>query len=599
VLGESQNSGTVNTARTVWRILSKSEKKWLILLLVLALLGAVLDTLSITLVIPAVSLLTDPNFKTEHKSFQPIFNLFGDPSPGSIVVIGMFLLVVVYILKNTYLGAVKYLQMRFQARVEVRLSNGLFDRYLHQPYSYHLTQNSSGLIRNLMDARAITDYAIAPVLLVFTETLILLGLAIVLLVVQPVGSIAVVSTMGLAGYFFHRFTRKFAGIWGQERQFHDGERLKEAQHGFGGIKDVKILGNEQHFLERYETHNNAKVSADQKFMFLQQLPILWLEVLVIFGLATLVSILVARGQSTTDLLPTLAVFAAAAFRVMPSAQRTLNSMQSLKYGHSILETISNDLLLSTSSSLKSPQQSSNSISQIELKNVSFGYEGIQRETIKNVSLTIGNGQSVGFIGASGAGKSTLIDLVLGLLEPTDGQILVNGGNISNDIRLWQRNIGYVPQSIFLTDDTLRSNIAFGLTKDKIDHHAVMTALAAAQLSDFVEELPDGLDTMVGERGIRLSGGQRQRIGIARALYHNPSLLVLDEATSSLDLETESGVMEAVEELHGQKTIIIVAHRLSTVSKCDNLALIENGELVAFGSVGEVMRIYRPQVEAPE
>jgi len=489
---------------------------------------------------------------------------------------------------------VKYLQMRFQARVEVRLSNGLFDRYLHQPYSYHLTQNSSGLIRNLMDARAITDYAIAPVLLVFTETLILLGLAIVLLVVQPVGSIAVVSTMGLAGYFFHRFTRKFAGIWGQERQFHDGERLKEAQHGFGGIKDVKILGNEQHFLERYEIHNNAKVSADQKFMFLQQLPILWLEVLVIFGLATLVSILVARGQSTTDLLPTLAVFAAAAFRVMPSAQRTLNSMQSLKYGHSILETISNDLLLSPSSFLQSTQQLSNSISQIELKNVSFGYEGIQRETIKNVSLTIGNGQSVGFIGASGAGKSTLIDLVLGLLEPTDGQILVNGGNISNDIRLWQRNIGYVPQSIFLTDDTLRSNIAFGLTKELIDHDAVMTALAAAQLGEFVEELPDGLDTMVGERGIRLSGGQRQRIGIARALYHNPSLLVLDEATSSLDLETESGVMEAVEELHGQKTIIIVAHRLSTVSKCDNLALIENGELVAFGPVASVMNIYRPE-----
>jgi ABC-type multidrug transport system fused ATPase/permease subunit len=293
------------------------------------------------------------------------------------------------------------------------------------------------------------------------------------------------------------------------------------------------------------------------------------------------------------------VFAAAAFRVMPSAQRTLNSMQSLKYGHSILETISNDLFLSTSSSLKSTQQSANSISQIELKNVSFGYEGIQRETIKSVSLSIGNGQSVGFIGASGAGKSTLIDLVLGLLEPTDGQILVNGSNISNDIRLWQRNIGYVPQTIFLTDDTLRSNIAFGLTKELIDHDAVMTALSAAQLSEFVADLPDGLDTMVGERGIRLSGGQRQRIGIARALYHNPSLLVLDEATSSLDLETESGVMDAVEELHGQKTIIIVAHRLSTVSKCDNLALIENGELLAFGPVEDVMRIYRPEVEAPE
>ena len=578
----------------MWRILAKGEKKWFIFLLAMALLGAVLDTLSITLVIPVVSLLTDPKFKTENESLQPIFDFFGDPSPGSIVVIGMFLLVGVYIVKNIYLGTVKYLQMRFQARVEVRLSNGLFDRYLHQPYSYHLTQNSSQLIRNLMDARAITDYAIAPVLLVFTETLILLGLATVLLVIQPVGSIAVVSTMGLAGYFFHRVTRKYAGIWGKERQFHDGERLKEAQHGFGGIKDVKILGNEWHFQERYQTHNNSKVSADQKFMFLQQLPILWLEVLVIFGLASLVSILIARGQSTTDLLPTLAVFAAAAFRVMPSAQRTLNSLQSLKYGHSILETISNDLLLPTCSSMNNAEYPVKSISQIELKNISFGYEGIQSETIRNVSMTIEKGQSVGFIGASGAGKSTSIDLFLGLLEPTEGQILANGVNISNDIRLWQRSIGYVPQSIFLTDDTLRSNIAFGLTKEMISDVAVENALVAAQLSDFIKTLPAGLDTMVGERGIRLSGGQRQRIGIARALYRNPSLLVLDEATSSLDLETESGVMDAVEKLHGEKTIIIVAHRLSTVSKCDNLALIEDGQLVAFGPVVDVMKVYRPQ-----
>ena len=217
-------------------------------------------------------------------------------------------------------------------------------------------------------------------------------------------------------------------------------------------------------------------------------------------------------------------------------------------------------------------------------------------TIRNVSLSIAVGQSIGFVGPSGAGKSTLIDLILGLLEPTTGKILVDGRDIAGDVRLWQHNIGYVPQSIFLTDDTLRANIAFGLNKNDIESDSISRALHAAQLSEFVESLPSGLDTIVGERGIRLSGGQRQRIGIARALYHNPPVLVLDEATSSLDLETESGVMDAVEQLHGEKTILIVAHRLSTVRRCDHLVLIDNGEVVVSGSFEQVMKVFRPADE---
>ena len=586
----AKQSSAAATARLVWRILTRSERRWMKGLLVLTLVGVILDTLSITLIIPAVALLTDPGFKERYTFLQPVFDALGDPSPAKLVVVGMFFLVGVYIVKNTFLGLTKYFQMRFQAQVEIRLSNQLFEIYLHQPYSFYLVRNSSELLRNLMDARAVTEYAITPVLLVLTELSILIGLATLLLIVQPLGSLAVVSTMGLAGYLFHRFSRTTAEKWGRERQYHDGERLKEAQHGFGGIKDVKILGTESHFASRYREHSKTKVVVDQKFNFLQQLPILWLEVLVIFGLALLVSILVAQNKSAEDILPILAVFAAAAFRVLPSAQRTLNSLQGLRYGQSILRVVSDDLSLPVDSS------KIRVVPKIDIEDVSFRYQGLPKLTIRNVSLSIAVGQSIGFVGPSGAGKSTLIDLILGLLEPTTGKILVDGRDIAGDVRLWQHNIGYVPQSIFLTDDTLRANIAFGLNKNDIESDSISRALHAAQLSEFVESLPSGLDTIVGERGIRLSGGQRQRIGIARALYHNPPVLVLDEATSSLDLETESGVMDAVEQLHGEKTILIVAHRLSTVRRCDHLVLIDNGEVVVSGSFEQVMKVFRPADE---
>ena len=592
----AKQSSAAATARLVWRILTRSERRWMKGLLVLTLVGVILDTLSITLIIPAVALLTDPGFKERYTFLQPVFDALGDPSPAKLVVVGMFFLVGVYIVKNTFLGLTKYFQMRFQAQVEIRLSNQLFEIYLHQPYSFYLVRNSSELLRNLMDARAVTDYAITPVLLVLTELSILIGLATLLLVVQPLGSLAVVSTMGLAGYLFHRFSRTTAEKWGRERQFHDGERLKEAQHGFGGIKDVKILGTEAHFASRYREHSKTKVVVDQKFNFLQQLPILWLEVLVIFGLALLVSILVAQNKSAEDILPILAVFAAAAFRVLPSAQRTLNSLQGLRYGQSILRVVSDDLSLPIQNANTVDSSKIRVVPKIDIEDVSFRYQGLPKLTIRNVSLSIAVGQSIGFVGPSGAGKSTLIDLILGLLEPTTGKILVDGRDIAGDVRLWQHNIGYVPQSIFLTDDTLRANIAFGLNKNDIESDSISRALHAAQLSEFVESLPSGLDTIVGERGIRLSGGQRQRIGIARALYHNPPVLVLDEATSSLDLETESGVMDAVEQLHGEKTILIVAHRLSTVRRCDHLVLIDNGEVVVSGSFEQVMKVFRPADE---
>jgi len=304
-----------------------------------------------------------------------------------------------------------------------------------------------------------------------------------------------------------------------------------------------------------------------------------LELLAVVGLAILVVIMISSGKPLDALLPTIGLFAAAAFRLLPSVNRVIGAVQGVRFSLPVVETMYSEICLADKTV---PIVSKKSLltfkKEITLENLSFKYPIATTEVLKNISLSIPFGASVGFIGSSGAGKSTLVDVILGLLSTSNGAVKIDGVDIQNNVRGWQDQIGYVPQTIFLTDDTLRRNIAFGLSNQQINEEAVWHALQHAQLDQFVKNLPEGLDTKVGERGVRLSGGQRQRIGIARALYHDPTVLVLDEATSSLDNVIEHDVMEAVNALHGNKTIIIVAHRLSTVEHCDHLYQLEHGEI---------------------
>jgi len=305
------------------------------------------------------------------------------------------------------------------------------------------------------------------------------------------------------------------------------------------------------------------------------------------GLAALVLIMIGSGTSISSILPTLGLFAATAFRVMPSISRILASIQTIGYTRPLALTVFRDLQLTDDVDQRAGTQSEFERS-IELIDVTFRYKDAHRPALLNVSFRVDRGEAVGIIGTSGAGKSTLVDVLLGLLSPSSGKVCIDGKDIADHRRWWQDQVGYVPQTIYLTDDTLLNNVAFGLPVEDIDRDAVGRAITAAQLDEFVGSLPDGLDTIVGERGVRLSGGQRQRIGIARALYHDPSVLVLDEATSALDSETESGVMEAVRGLLGKKTVIIVAHRTTTVSYCNRILRFEDGSLVAQGSPAELL-----------
>jgi len=574
---------TLRADQMIWRMLKKSERRGLGMIFVLMLIGTVLEMFSLGLVVPIVGLLVNPDYIDR---VPLVHRLFGDLTTTQYVLGAMGLLVGVYFLKTLFLIWKTWVQRGFSNDVTVRIAQDLYENYLRQPYPFHLERNSAIMIRNSQSSASLMGGVIDPLLLIASEFLVSGGLLVLMLLLEPVGSLSAIAVFGSFSIVFRRITSSRIAKWGEAQDFYKGSIIQHLQQGFSGVKDIKILGREDYFIAGYNRDLSGNAFVQRRYAVAQTLPRFSMELLTIICLGLLVSLMVVSNKAIGDILPVLSLFGAAAFRLLPSISQVINSFMSININRPIVNNLYNDLSLKIPTTT-TDQKSRKLLNRIDIEGLSFSYARTTRDALNAVSIHVRRGEAVGLIGSSGSGKSTLVDVLLGLLEPTSGRVCIDGIDIRENLRAWQDQIGYVPQSIFLTDDTLRRNVAFGLPKDKIDDDAVKSAIRSAQLEEFVASLPDGIETLVGERGVRLSGGQRQRIGIARALYHNPDVLVLDEATSSLDTETEHGVMQAVQALQGDKTVIIVAHRLSTVEYCDRLYRLENAQIVDEGTFSEV------------
>ncbi|WP_222105385.1 ABC transporter ATP-binding protein [Denitromonas ohlonensis] len=574
------------------KLVSPEQRRNASVLFGLMTIGTALELLGVGLVIPVMGILVGSQSDTPHPMVERLFVMVGNPTQPQLIVAAMLTLVAIYAVKNIYLAFLYRFQARFAFGIQADVSRRLFHRYLMQPYIFHLGRNSAQLVRNVTtEANLFASHAIMPSLMLVAEGSVSIALTVLLLFVEPIGTAVVGVALVAAAVAFFRFTRKRTAAWGKARQANEGARLQHLQQGLGGIKEAQLLGREHAFLARYETPNDACADAARNQETLKQMPRLAMELLSIAGLALLVVTMILRGTPMEAILPVIGVFAAAAFRLMPSVNRMLGAMQTLRYVTPVVDTMEAELALDwpqTEAGHTTYGAPGRPMGRIELRDIEFAYPDSETTALSGVSLHIDPGETIGIVGTSGSGKSTLIDVILGLLEPRKGVVTENTVDIRQALRPWQDRIGYVAQSIFLTDDSLRRNIAFGVPDERIDEDAVRSAIHAAQLDGFVSSLPQGLDTSVGERGVRLSGGQRQRIGIARALYHNPDVLVLDEATSALDNDTEADFMNVVSAMRGERTIIIVAHRLSTVQRADRIFRLESGQLVAEGTPDQVI-----------
>lgn len=563
----------METFRKINYIFSARQKGRLVLLFIIILGGTVMELLGVSAVLPLVNAVLAPDVMLEKEYVRYLYELLHLTSPSQIIILLSSGLIVVYIAKNIYLLGMYRAQYQFVFNNQRRLSTQLMNCYMHQPYIFHTMHNSAELIRNISSDSAMFFSSVLAFLQLFTEISVCVVLFFFLLFTDTVITFSVTILMIFFLVLFMKYNKKRIVNYGQLSRKYSVTMSKCLRQAFGSIKETLILGKESYFVDTYNRDYDKAMSAQKKYQLLCILPRPIMETVCICGLLLIVIIKLLLGQDMQGLIPTLSVFAIAAVRMLPSFNRISGYLTAITYNKPGVDTVYDSLkaaedLLKKLETKKEVKEAIIFEEDIKASHVSFKYPNIDKFVLKDVNITIPRNKSIAFIGPSGAGKTTLADIILGVLEPCEGSILVDGADIKSRVGEWHQKIGYIPQSIYLTDDTLKRNIAFGMTNKDIDEDKIWKALQLAQLKEFVEELEDGLETMVGEHGTRLSGGQRQRIGIARALYNEPEVLVLDEATSSLDNDTEAAVMEAINNLAGSKTLIIIAHRLSTIEKCE-------------------------------
>ena len=583
----------MQTIKKILFLLDARERKQAFFLLLMIIIMALLDMLGIASVVPFMAVITNPDIIETNSILNRIFQLsnkFGvENSMQFLFVLGVFVFLLL-IISLSFKALTTYVQVRFTKMKEYSLSKRIVENYLHQPYSWFLNRNSSDIGKTILsEVATIVGHGISPLMDLASKGLVAIALIILLILVDTKLAVIVAFTIGSAYGLIYYFTKSYLHRAGKQRVKNNRLRFMLINEAFSASKEVKVGGLEQFYIDRYS--NSAKTFSKNQasVVILSQLPRYLLESIAFGGIMLVILYLIIQKGSFNSAIPLISLYVFAGYRLMPSMQQIFVSFNQLSYVGSSLNSLYEDL-----KSLKKPsnKQDSKKImlnKTIALKNIYFNYPNSSQSSLKNININIQARTTVGLMGSTGSGKTTTIDVILGLLEAQKGTLEVDGQIITkNNCRAWQSLIGYVPQHIYLADDNVAANIAFGKNIENIDLNAVEKAAKIANLHDFIRnELPKQYQTNIGERGIRLSGGQKQRIGIARALYHDPQILILDEATSALDNTTENIVMEAIENLGKKKTIIIIAHRSSTVKNCDKIYLMDKGEIKTEGTFEEL------------
>lgn len=571
-------------------IFDKKQKVQSVFLCIGLFIGALFELVGVSLITQLVALISDPSKIHNNKLMQYFYDLFGMETDRQFFLFVVIALIFVYLIKNAYLLWINYVQYTFVFNNQLRLSGRLIDCYLKKPYTYHLDKNSAEMVRNVMLDSERFFQMLLSVFLTLSEMLVSALLCVFLLVVDWFITVSVVLILVVfTGLYLVLFKGK-AKAYGMINQEFDGKMHQSINQALGAVKDIKILHREKYFANAFLSYGKKKMTAVRNNNVLGQVPKYLIETVCIGAVLLVLVFKIYQGEDINNMIPQLAAFAISAFKLLPSVSKINNYANLIIFLKPSVDLIYRDIkdtedmvnyeVVDASGNLieEGNGDSLKKADRISIKNLVYRYPNTDRNVINNISFDIPLGKSIGLIGPSGAGKSTLADIILGILTPTEGEVMYGDMDVHKHPIKWSKKLAYIPQTIFLSDETIRANVAFGIEEDKIDDDMVWDALKEAQLDEFVKSQPDGLDSMVGERGVRISGGQRQRIGIARALYDNPEILVLDEATSALDSETESAVMEAIDRLSGSKTLIIIAHRLTTIKNCDYVFKIEDGQI---------------------
>jgi ATP-binding cassette subfamily C protein len=566
------------------------------MLIPLAIIAAMMEGLGAAAVFFLIKIVSDPSRLPDLPVVSSLFLRLPWHGEKAVVEILITAVALFYLAKNGLLGFVVYAQRTLVTESQAALARRMLQGYLALPYALHLRRNSAEMIRNIIDsAPRVFERVLLPAVGILTEGLVILGVVAVLMATAPWPTVVAGGILFLFLAALLRLTRRHVSRWGTQEQRLRKETLQSVQQSLGGLKEIRVMGRERFFYERFSDLERALARITCLHETFASFPRLLMETTFVLGMLLILSI-TARGGAGEDAVPLLGLCAYGGFRILPSINRILLHWNGIRFGAAVVDHLYDDMMLFErhrgDRSRSSGGEARPFTGSIVLDGVQYVYDGSDSPALKDISLTVHRGESIGIVGPTGGGKSTLINIILGLLRPSRGRVTVDGRDIFASLGLWQQKIGYVPQEIYLIDDSLRRNIAFGLSDEGIEEQKVRAAVGLAQLEEFLASLPLGLDTMTGERGVRLSGGERQRVAIARALYHDPELLIFDEATSALDNQTERELSRAIEALQGEKTLILIAHRLSTVRQCGRLIFLRNGRIEGEGTFGQLLESNR-------